>query len=382
MLLLAQLLSTGFFLSAGSPRGSPTTTLAHCPHSQQHLPLLSPPQLQGPCHRTLQSITMQQGGTEIPESPKQLATELSLAVQAALSDGKRRLEITLPDGLCFGLFGQPPGQQVLGDPLVALKLPKAQRARADRELAYLVLEMFQGLGDESCACVIRDEASLELGAREWAKAGRYVRLATTPALLAGKKAKAGFGKGSAVGGGRGCPPPKLVVLVRPKRSDLKALAPLIDPLGDEVVVVVCNAPSQKVAQKGNRKGYEAVYTLLSNPHPEWRGGMLKRAYPGKWALGVAAKVGAPRIHGRSAARPSLDQIDAGFSKIKDDTSLVAGGAMAAVGAAAALERIGEKELSFAGEVAAEAQKAAKEREKEEVLPGQDRIKAFFGLKDD
>ena len=106
-------------------------------------------------------------------------------------------------------------------------------------------------------------------------------------------------------------------------------------------------PSQKVAVKGSRKGYEPVYTLLSNPHPDWRGGVLKRSYPGKWSLGVAAKVGAPRTHGRSAERPTLDQIDAGFAKIKDDTSLVSGGAMAAVGAAAGLERIGSQQLTLA-----------------------------------
>ena len=46
---------------------------------------------------------------EIPESPKETATALSLAVQNALSDGERRLEIALPDGLAFGLFGAPPG---------------------------------------------------------------------------------------------------------------------------------------------------------------------------------------------------------------------------------------------------------------------------------
>jgi len=323
------------------------------------------------------SSLMQTTG-DIPESPKALATELSLAVQSAVSDGKRRIELTLPEGLCFGLFGAPPGQQVLGDPTAAFTLPKAQRSRADRELAYLVLEMFQGLGDNNCACVISDETSLELAAREWAKVGRYVRLATNPSQLV-QKSKSGFKVSKGSKAERELPPPKLIVLVRPKKTDLKALAPVIDPLGNEVVVVIANPPSQKVAVKGSRKGYEPVYTLLSNPHPDWRGGVLKRSYPGKWSLGVAAKVGAPRTHGRSAERPTLDQIDAGFAKIKDDTSLVSGGAMAAVGAAAGLERIGSQQLTLAGEVAAEAAKNAKETGPQEVLPGQDKIKKFFGV---
>ena len=51
--------------------------------------------------------------------------------------------------------------------------------------------------------------------------------------------------------------------------------------------------------KGNTKrGYEAVYTMLDNPHPEWKGGLLFRSYPSSWALGVAGKVGKPKIHGR------------------------------------------------------------------------------------
>jgi hypothetical protein len=82
---------------------------------------------------------------KFPESPKEVATEMSLAVQAALSDGKRRLEIALPDGLQFGLFGQPPGKQELGDP--DYDPPAVQTQRADIELAYLAAEIFQKLGE-------------------------------------------------------------------------------------------------------------------------------------------------------------------------------------------------------------------------------------------
>ena len=68
--------------------------------------------------------------------------------------------------------------------------------------------------------------------------------------------------------------------------------------------------------------------------------------------------------------------------MKDDVSLVAGGALAAVGAAAALERVGEAPKTFAGEVAAEAykeQEAEKAEGPKEFLPGQDKIKEFFGI---
>ena len=55
---------------------------------------------------------------------------------------------------------------------------------------------------------------------------------------------------------------------------------------------------------------------------------------------VAGAQGRPVIHGRSSDRPSLEEVDQGFTKIKDDSSLVsrAGGILSAAGAAAALER--------------------------------------------
>ena len=63
-------------------------------------------------------------------------------------------------------------------------------------------------------------------------------------------------------------------------------------------------------------------------------------YPGQWLLGVAAAGGRPVIHGRTDRRPALEEVESGFSKIKDDTSLIsqAGGVLSAAGAAAALER--------------------------------------------
>lgn len=76
---------------------------------------------------------------ELPESPKEIATQLSLAIAAALSDGERRLEVTLPDGLCFGLFGAPPGRQELGAP--DTPVPKVTRQQGDIELAFLTAEV-------------------------------------------------------------------------------------------------------------------------------------------------------------------------------------------------------------------------------------------------
>lgn len=49
----------------------------------------------------------------LPASPKELASQMSVAVQKALADKHRKLEVKLPSGLCFGLFGQLPGEQAI-----------------------------------------------------------------------------------------------------------------------------------------------------------------------------------------------------------------------------------------------------------------------------
>lgn len=231
---------------------------------------------------------------------------MSLSVQSAISAGLRRLELTLPDGLCFGLTGSSaPGKQLLG----AGQVQSAARERGDREAAYLVLDMFQGLGNEACACVFTRSDACEAAARE-REPKVLPRLGTTAAQVM-PRGLAGFG--GAAGGAAGkknqkkkkAPPsppttaPRLIVMVRPKVRELKELELLVEPLGDEIVVVLLNPPQPN---RGSRRGFEPCYTLLSDPHNEWRGGLLFRAYPSDWALGAAAKVGAPRIHGRSDTR--------------------------------------------------------------------------------
>ena len=119
---------------------------------------------------------------------------------------------------------------------------------------------------------------------------------------------------------------------------LAELQPVIDPLGNEVVVVLCNPTRLKSGK--SRAGYCSAFLMRDNPHPDWRGGLLYRKYPNQYLLGVAKAGGSAVVHGRSDERPSLEVIEAGFAKVKDDKSLLgtAGGIFSAAGAAAALER--------------------------------------------
>ena len=74
-------------------------------------------------------------------------------------------------------------------------------------------------------------------------------------------------------------------------------------LGQEAVIVLLNPTAALPA------GYEWAYALEENPHPDWRGGLLSYERGGQWELGVAMANGQPVVHGRSPARPTLEEID-------------------------------------------------------------------------
>jgi len=258
----------------------------------------------------------------LPESPKDVATQMSYAVQAALAAGKTELAISLPPGMRFGLFGDA-GKQVIGTPGASPSLAQAQRA--EFEIVFLCAEMFRG----ECTCVFQSAAAVKAAEREFASKGLRPRIVPNVGKLAAKAA-VGFGKQSTAGAAdKSAVQAKVVILSQPSASDLKKLT---RPEGGLVLLV--NA-RKRPAQ------YEQVYLLEDNPHPEWEGGLLFRAFPDDWALGVAGAAvagfgGAPTVHGRSPSRPLLEAIDQGFATIKNDSNPFVKG----VGAAAALRRRG------------------------------------------
>jgi len=258
----------------------------------------------------------------LPTSPKDIATQMSYAVQAALAAGKTELAISLPGGMRFGLFGDA-GKQVIGTPGAAPSLAQAQRA--EFELVFLCAEMFRG----ECTCVFQSAAAVKAAEREFASKGLRPRIVPNVGKVAAKAAM-GFGKKSSAGAAeKSAVQAKVIILSQPSAADLKKLTK-----PEEGLVLIIN-PRKRPAE------YEQVYLLEDNPHPDWEGGLLFRAFPDDWALGVAgASVagfgGAPTVHGRSPSRPLLEAIEKGFVAIKGDSNPFVQG----VGAAAALRRRG------------------------------------------
>ena len=95
---------------------------------------------------------------DLPTSPKATAESLSLAVQAALADGARRLEIALPAGVRFS----EGSKQTLG----TQSTTASERAMGDLELACLLVEVFQNERD-ACCVVLPDAKAVTAANRAW-----------------------------------------------------------------------------------------------------------------------------------------------------------------------------------------------------------------------
>mmetsp|Transcript_151574 Transcript_151574/g.264098 ORF Transcript_151574/g.264098 Transcript_151574/m.264098 type:complete len:400 (-) Transcript_151574:179-1378(-) len=265
---------------------------------------------------------------KIPNNPKILAETLTDALSFALSDGLRRIEVTMPDGLC--LYGEMNAKQKIGDP--DKKMPEMVIRQADRDVAYLVSEQLGAFGD-SVVCVLPSK-SMQVAEREWAQGRLATRLVSSLDKLLPKGTKGG---GAGFGGGRKA---KIRVLIVPRadKSVIKKMQPIIEPLGDEVIVILVNP--KKLRSGKNRAGYTPAFVLQDNPHPDWKGGMLYRAYPRQWVLGVAGNKGEASISEKSDERPSLKQLEIGFKRIKETKGIwnrISGGFDGLYGAAAALE---------------------------------------------
>lgn len=286
-----------------------STALAFLPGSS----LAPPPRPRAAVHGSAAAVEV----ATFPTGPKEVATQMSLAVQAALDAGETQLALTLPADMRFGIFGDP-GKMTIGNPTGPSSA--AVQQRAEFELAFLCAEMFRG----ECTCVLESAQACKAAEREFA--GKGVRPRFVPSLkkLVEKKSS-GFGAAAKAAAGGSEQRSKVLLLVRPTAADAKKV---VRPEGG--VVLLLN-PAR------TPPGFEPIYLLEDNPHPDWEGGMLFRCFPGGWSLAAAGRVGPPAVHGRSPQRPTLEQINRGFAAVKEDTNPFSRN----IGAAAALRRRGD-----------------------------------------
>jgi len=221
-------------------------------------------------------------------------------------------------------------------------------AVSDRELARLVVAMFDGLG-LGVVALFRDPSAAAAARKAW---GPTVDAAVTswadtasgeppPAVALGAKKRAAKPRR---GGGFGAPaapaappppPPKLygpgtdvVVVVSPGGAQLARLARLAADAGPGTVLLVLNgrldgaaypSPAVKAAFVGDAAVWERVYLFRPAPHPGWAGGVLYRRFPEPYVLCRKARLGPPtRLAEWADAPPSLDALDAALRAAAED----------------------------------------------------------------
>ena len=246
-----------------------------------------------------------------PANPKQVAEQISVAVSNALNDRHYRISVQTPSSLRFK--PQQGKAQLLGDPKSAP--PKEWKAAANRELAFILVEIFQTY-KHACVVVFPDQSQAKAAKREWAKSNfRPTVLDKFDDLRS-----SGFGNRAVI------VKPKILVLCSPTTRSLQELDSVCT---DEMACILLNEEPGCAPPD-----FLSCYALVDNPHPNWAGGLLYHAYPDGWILGAAGKSGAPKTFGTSKVRPTLEEIDTGFQKVVSDTNWFSG-----AGAAAALERV-------------------------------------------
>ena len=132
---------------------------------------LEPPRHAAPPHVRRAALHASAASVEVapfPSGPKDVATQMSLAVQAALAAGETQLALTLPADMRFGIFGDP-GKLTIGNPTGPPSA--AVQQRAEFELAFLCAEMFRG----ECTCVLESPQACKAAEREFGAKGMRPR---------------------------------------------------------------------------------------------------------------------------------------------------------------------------------------------------------------
>jgi len=270
--------------------------------------------------------------------------ELKVALQAALQARLSRMVVELPPGARFGVEkkGAAAAADGGGGGAAGNTPPSpAAVAASDRELARLVVAMFDGLGlgvvalfcDAPAAAAARRAWGPTVGAAvtSWADAAAGAPPAgargAPPQRPAKPRRGGGFGAPAPPAAPAAAAPPQLhgpgtdvVLVVAPGGAQVARLARLAADAGPGTVLIVLNgrldgvaypSPALKASFVGDAAVWERVYLFRPAPHPGWAGGVLYRRFPEPYVLCRKARLGPPtRLAEWADAPPSLDALDA------------------------------------------------------------------------
>jgi hypothetical protein len=213
---------------------------------------------------------------------------------------------------------------------------------SDRELARLFVDMFQPVGGENIAVVFSDDSLKDLALERWrgdpTASCRIMSITRggkkTKSVLKGmggggkKKQKMGFAaKMNEEFSDESSGPFKLpencevALFVAPTAKDLIKIQKICKDVGMGTLVVLLNARLDLIQKSQEvddyfKKEFEKVYYLSIAPQKASPGCLLYRAYPNEWILARKPKVGVPKTVCTFPNRPTEDDCQAAYEKIK------------------------------------------------------------------
>ena len=299
------------------------------------------------------------GSSTLPRDVKDAVQQCREATQQALQNRCSRMTIEFPVGTKFGVEKTSKGRSRGGDTNKNIEggPSKAQLDQSDRELARLMVEMFQPVGSENIVVAFNDQGLADQAKQQWKDSGTAACRIQTLNRRGGSLAKSSKSKKKAKGfaaklaaevedtdnntnsGPFALPDScEVALFVAPGPKELIVVEQVCEQVGMGTLVILLNARLTAVAavmkdDEANEASsssssyfgtpaathlfldeFESVFCLAAAPQNVAPNGMVFRSYPGSWTLARKPKVGPPKPVLTQDGVPTVSECQAAFEQ--------------------------------------------------------------------
>lgn len=258
--------------------------------------------------------------TKVPTNVKETISEMRKSIQAALQAKNSRMAVELPRGADFGMEK--------ADDVKSATQYDGGVEKSDRELARLLVEMFQPLG-ESLVCTFPSDQQVKKAKSSWGDQYEGTIKTLTPKKTKGgkRRGKGGFAAAvkeaegaDAVGPLNGVLPPgtEVVLAVAPSQKDVQVLEKLANEVGMGCLIMIVNGrfwERKDVFQDDEQKQFfdqvfEPVFDIKLIAEPDGDGLLQVKAFGEDWVIAKKQTFGPPRVLAASAGPPGEAEVAA------------------------------------------------------------------------
>jgi len=268
------------------------------------------------------------GGSDrkLPKDVKEAVSQCRSATQQALEKRISRMTIDFPIGTKFGVEAIPKTNQD--------KSPTSEDViRSNRELARIIVDMFQPVGGDRIAVSFPTLEQAEAAKKKWkGDSTARARVLTMDRRAKRIKKKSRKTKGFAAklaeeidaSDESGSPfrlpdSTEVAVFVAPSLSDLSVVATICNEVGMGTLVILLNArlwtfEDDLISKEGASfaEAFEEVFHLAAAAQKFAPGCMLYRKFPENWSLARKPAVGAPKTIMESNVKPTDEECGQAF----------------------------------------------------------------------